>query len=176
MTNYLYKEEQRFPTPWIFLVIFPTLASVIFLLKFNEWNREEVIEVSEKNDILGLIIMGVIFFVMMVGLTILFYKMRLVTQIKSDGIYFKYLPFINKERFISKEEIKNYEVRKYNPNREFGGHGVKKQRRIRNSGKSYTVSGRFGLQLYLSNGDKILIGTHRREALKHAMDKMMNND
>jgi hypothetical protein len=175
MSRVLYTEEQRFSTPWIFLVIFPTLASIIFLLKFNEWNRE-VIEVSEKDDILGLIIMGVIFFVVMVGLTIMFYKMRLVTQIKSDGIYFKYLPFINKERFISKEEIKNYEVRKYNPNREFGGHGVKKQRRMRNSGKSYTVSGRLGLQLYLTNDEKILIGTHRKEALKHAMDKMMNND
>jgi len=170
----LFKEEQKFSTPWIFLVIFPVLAAVIFFAKYNEWEGGSI-EVSEKDDILGLAILGGFMFIMMVGLTILFYSMKLTTLIKNDGIRIKYKPLMNKERFYSKAEIEKYEIRKYSPKKEYGGHGVKRGRRIRNSGKAYTVSGRLGLQLYLTN-DKILIGTQRKDAIKYAMEKMMNNE
>ena len=173
MSKQLFKEEQKFSTPWIFLVIFPALALLIFLLKYDEW-KGGTIDLSDKDEIIGLIIMGVSFFIMMTGLTILFYKMKLITRITPDGIYFRYPPIINKEKFISKTEISSYEVRKYNPTREYSGHGVKKGRK--NAGRAYTVSGRTGLQLYLTDSRKILIGTHRKEALKYAMDKMMGND
>jgi len=168
----LFLEEQKFKTPWIFLVIFPTIISLIFILKYIEWNQE-AINVSEKDDILGLIIMGIIMFIMMIGLTILFYKMKLITQVNPDGIYFRYPPIISKERFTSKAEISKYEIREYKANREFKGHGIKRGRRFKQLGKAYTVSGRLGLQLYLTNGEKILLGTQRAEALKYAMDKMM---
>lgn len=169
----LFKEEQKFSTPWIFLVIFPVLALVIFFAKYNEWEGGPI-DVSEKDDILGLSILGIILFIMMVGLTILFYKMKLTTQIKSDGIHIKYKPMMSKERFYSKAEIAKYEIRKFNPKREYGGHGVKRGKR--KSGRAYTVSGRLGLQLYLSSGDKVLIGTQRKEAIKYAMEKMLNNN
>ena len=134
MSKSLFKEEQKFSHPWIWLVIFPTLGSLIFLLKLNELNGE-IPPLDEKDDILGFIIIGVFLFVMMVGLTILFYKMRLETQIKPDGIYFRYPPMVSKERFILKTEIDKYEIRKYNPNREYRGHGVKKG--LRKAGKAY---------------------------------------
>jgi len=173
MSKQLFKEEQKFSTPWIFLVIFPALALLVYLLKYNEW-KGGAIDVSEKDDILGLIILGVAFFIMMVGLTILFYKMKLITQIKPDGIYFRYPPIISKEKFISKAEISSFEIRKYHPSREYSGHGVKRGKR--KSGRAYTVSGRIGLQLYMINGKKILIGTQRKEAIKSAMAKMMSNN
>jgi len=167
----LIKEEQKMSTPWIFLVIFPALASLVYLLKYNEWKGG--IDVSEQDDILGMIILGVVFFIMMVGLTFLFYKMKLITLITIDGIYFRYPPIINKERFISRAEISSFEIRKYNPNREYGGHGVKRGKR--KSGRAYTISGRMGLQLYMTDGKKILFGTKRKEAIKSAMVKMMTN-
>ena len=127
---------------------------------------------DERDDIIGMIVLGIIMFVMMVGLTILFYKMKLITKISPDGLYYTYPPMVSKEKFISKAEISKYEIRKYNPNMEYSGHGVKKGRR--KSGKAYTVSGRIGLQLYLTDGQKILIGTKRKEAMKYAMNKMMS--
>ncbi len=175
MNKSFFNEEQKFSTPWIWLVIFPALGLLIFFLKFNELNSD-IANQGEKDDIIGLLIIGGFMFVMMTGLTILFYKMRLLTQVKPDGVYFKYPPFVNKERLISKAEISSFEIRKYNPRREYNGHGVKKGRRFKQSGMAYTVSGRIGLQIYLKNGKKILIGTKRKEALKHAMEKMMNKD
>ena len=173
MSKLLFKEEQKFSHPWLWLVLFPALGLLIFLLQFKD-GEGAFSDPDEKDDILGLIIVGIFLFVMMIGLTVLFYKMRLVTYIKPDGIYFIYPPMINKERFISKAEISKYEIRKYHPSKEYSGHGVKRGRR--KTGRAYTVSGRTGMQLYLINGQKILIGTHRKEAIKHAMEKMISND
>ena len=69
MTRTLFKEEQKFSTPWIFLVTFPVLALVIFFAKYNDW-EEGSFDISEKDDILGLAILGGIMFIMMIGLTI----------------------------------------------------------------------------------------------------------
>lgn len=173
MTKVLFKENQKFSTPWIFLVIIPVLALVIFFAKYNDW-REGSIDITEIDDILGLIILGGIMFIVMVVLTILFYSMKLTTIIKSDGISIKYYPLMSKERFYTKAKIEKFEVRKFNPTKEYGGHGAKRGKR--KSGKSYTVSGRLGLQLYLSDEDKVLIGTQRKEAIKYAMEKMMNKE
>ncbi|MCD4695154.1 MAG: hypothetical protein K8S16_02850 [Bacteroidales bacterium] len=173
MSKLFYSEEQKFSHPWVWLVIFPSLGILIYLLNIND-SDGGLTNPDNRDDIVGLIILGVAFFVMMVGLTILFYKMKLITQIKANGIYIKYPPMINKERLISKAKIKSYEIRKYHPSREYGGHGVKKGHR--KAGRAYTVSGRIGLQLHLTNGEKVLIGTHRKEAIKYAMDKMISND
>ncbi len=36
MTTSMFREEQKFSTPWIWLVIFPALGLVIFFAKYNE--------------------------------------------------------------------------------------------------------------------------------------------
>lgn len=173
MSKLLYSEEQNYSTPWIWLVIFPAIGTLVFLLKFDEIGSDFT-SPEGKDDILGFIILAGVMFVLMLGLTLLFYKMKLITQIRSNGIYFRYFPFMKKERLIAKVEISKYEVRIFKPGKEFGGHGVRKGKGI--SGKSYTVSGRLGLQLHLTNGHKILIGTKRKEAIQYAIDKMMNKD
>lgn len=173
MSRVLYNEEQKHSTPWIFLVIFPVIAMIIFFAKYNDW-QEGSFDINETDDILGLLILGGVMFIMMIGLTILFYSMKLTTQIKSGGISIKYHPLMRKEQFYPKAQIEKYEIRKFNPKREYGGHGAKKGKR--KSGKSYTVSGRLGLQLYLTSEDKVLIGTKRKEAIKFAMEKMMNKN
>ncbi|MCF8369764.1 MAG: hypothetical protein K9G76_12060 [Bacteroidales bacterium] len=171
MKNPIFTEEQKYSHPWIWMVIFPILATLIFLLQINETENKSLSEL-DQDALLGLIIMSCIFFVMMLGLTVLFYKMKLSTRITQDAIYFKYPPIVVKEKKITKNEIKSYEVRKFQPGKEYGGHGVKKGRR--KVGRGYTVGGRIGLQLYLKSGEKILIGTRRKEAIRYAMEKMMS--
>jgi hypothetical protein len=173
MNKTLFKEEQKQKHPWVWLVIFPILGVLIYLLSWNENNGFS--NPQDQDAIKGLIVVGIFLLGLMIGLTLLFYKMQLVVNIRTDGIYLRYPPFVNKEKFIPKETIDRYEVRKYNPNREFRGHGVKKGL-IKNSGRAYTVSGNKGLQLYLKSGEKVLIGTQRKEAILYAMDKMMNSE
>jgi hypothetical protein len=67
--------------------------------------------------------------------------------------------------------IEKYEFRTYNAHREFGGHGIKRKFR---RGAAYTVSGKEGLQLFFTDGKKLLIGTQRKLAFEYAMKKLMD--
>ncbi len=129
-------------------------------------------------------------------------RMKLVTVIEETGIRFGFetrmrQKFIAKfvlllfgikfwgrftyglmQKSISKESISRYEVRKYKPLSEYGGWGYRKIGRglfkKQVPGVSYSVNGNMGLQLYLTNGEKILIGTHEAEGVGRAMKKLMN--
>jgi hypothetical protein len=57
--------------------------------------------------------------------------------------------------------IEKYEVITYDPILDYGGWGIKYNRH----GKAYNVSGNKGLQLYLKNGKRILIGTQKESEL-----------
>jgi len=95
----------------------------------------------------------------------LFYKMYLLTVIKEDGIQIKFFPFT--DFIIPFNKIKNYKIREYRPIIEYGGWGI----RFNQSGKAYSVSGKIGLQIELSNGKSILIGTQKPDALLQSVIK-----
>jgi hypothetical protein len=170
----LFKEEQRFDQWWMKLLIFgATLAgigpmyygTIMQLSTGKPWGDNPMSDT-------GLIIMDIVTTVILAGVIYLVFGSKLVTIIKQEGIYVKFKPLLYKERFIPAETIEKYEIRKYNPVREYGGWGVRYGKFGR--GKAYNVKGKFGLQLWLKNNKKLLIGTQRTEAIKRAMDKMMN--
>lgn len=169
MSKTLFNEEQKFSHPWVWLIIFPVIGSIIYLASY--YDDDGGLDLSTKGGQIGMIILATTFFVMMLGLTTLFYKMKLITQIKRDGIYIKFPPIINKFRFISKKEINRYEIIKYKIGKGYRGRGV--NRGTMNNSRTYTVSGKIGLQIYLKDGKKVLIGTQRKEAINTAMQKMM---
>ena len=74
---------------------------------------------------------------------------------------------------IEVQEIERFEIRTYRAGSEFGGYGFRSRR---TSGQSFTISGNIGLQLYLKNGKKLLIGTHKKQGIENAMCKIMGED
>jgi Ca2+/Na+ antiporter len=93
----------------------------------------------------------------------LFYSMKLITEIKGDSIHIKFSPFTT--QIIPFSEIIKYEIRQYRPIIEYGGWGI----RFNRSGKAYTVSGNIGIQIQLSAGKGILIGTQQPNEFLQAM-------
>lgn len=174
MNKVLFKEEQKFGQPWIWMIIIPVnMASLIFFaLGFHEQLIEGKAFGENPLPNTELIITGVITLVSVVGLTLLFYTMKLVTEIRTDGIYFRYPPLFSKFRSIKKEAIERLEVRQYKPIAEYGGWGVKKG--SKKFGKAYNVKGKTGLQLYLKDGNKVLFGTQRKSAILDGAKKMLN--
>ena len=96
----------------------------------------------------------------------LFYSMKLITEIKKDGIQITFTPFTN--FIIPFNKIRSYKIRKYRPILEYGGWGI----RFNRTGKAYTVSGKIGLQIELSNGKEILIGTENPDKLLQSLNKL----
>ena len=121
----------------------------------------------------GALIATAIFVILiMVGVLWLTLKMKLILEVTDEGIIYRFPPLIPKMRTITKEMIAEFQVRKYNPIGEYGGWGIKGT--FMGRGKAYNVKGNMGLQLRLNDNKRVLFGTQRPDALKFAMEKMMN--
>ncbi|MCB0806464.1 MAG: hypothetical protein KDC05_11750 [Bacteroidales bacterium] len=175
MNKTLFKEVQKYRQPWVWLIIIPLVSGTFIFFAFGI--NQQLIDGNPFGDNpmsnTGLILTAIFSIIAMLGITILFYTMRMITEIREDGILFRYPPLLNKEKVIPKNEISIFEVRTYQPIREYGGWGIKVS--AGKNGKAYNVRGKTGLQLVLKSGEKILLGTQRGPAILTAMNKMMNN-
>jgi hypothetical protein len=174
MEKILFKEEQKFTQWWIWLLLIFTFFVSVLPIWYGLYQQVHTGKPWGDNptSITGLVIIAVFTTVLMFGLLLLFRLTKLCTEIRNDGIYFRFFPFIRKWRAISKEEIEKYTVGKYNPLTEYGGYGVR--RSFRKYGRAFNVSGNLGLRLYLKNGKVLLLGTQRTQAISFAMQKMMS--
>ena len=176
MERSFFSEEQKFSNVWLYLfvvivftiAIAPTAIALFSQIVLGNPGGEDP---SSNESLLVLLFVLLIMFVLTL---LLFSKMKLVTEVKNEGFFYKYPPFIIKFKLIRKEEIEKYEVRKYSPIREYSGWGIRYS--WGKSGRAYNVKGNIGLQLYLFDGKKILFGTQRGDAIQRAMDKMMKEE
>lgn len=167
MEKVLFHEEQRFKQWWLWLIIVSTLLAVIIPL-VNAITEEQA--QINSSDTARLILYGVLAVLFLVAVLIVLLFIKLKTKITANGIYIAYLPFVRKWKKFPAQEIKEYEIRKYRAMLEYGGYGMKKRRKV---GQAYSISGNIGLQLYLKNGKKLLIGTQKKQAIEYAMAKLV---
>jgi hypothetical protein len=146
-----FTEQQRFNQWWVWMLLFGINAFFIFILvrHFTIYNT------VNPGLVAGLAINLV--------MTFLFYSFKLNTQINGEGISIRFFPFHFTFKKYSWNELTKVYVREYSPISEFGGWGLRYG--FSDRGRAYNVSGNMGLQLILSNGDKILIGTNKSEEL-----------
>jgi hypothetical protein len=176
MEKIFYHEEQKLKPAIAWLIMLPVLVliNIIFGIGLYEqlslgkpWGDEPMSDT-------GLIMTTVGVNLSVLVVLFLMLRAKMIVDIRESGLFYRYLPFIYKERKISCEEIERFEVREYKPIREYGGWGFRQRsRRFRKAGLAYNVSGNIGLQLYLKSGKNILFGTQRKEAIEFAMKKMM---
>lgn len=105
--------------------------------------------------------------VVFIGLLVLL-NVKMVTQIKMDGIYVRYAPFQPSFSYYSWESISEVYIREYNALLEYGGWGI----RIGFRGKAYIASGNTGLQIIFKDDSKVLIGTRQPDAIANVLRKM----
>lgn len=175
MEKQYFIEEQKIKSGIAWLIMFPvlTLVNILFglgiyqqLVLGKPWGDEPLPDG-------GLILITLSFNFFIIGILILMLKLKLILEIRESGLIYRYLPFIFREKKISRDEIERFEVRQYKAIQEYGGWGLRQRRRFINKGMAYNVRGNIGLQLYLKNGKKILFGTQRKEAINAAMQKLM---
>jgi hypothetical protein len=62
-------------------------------------------------------------------------------------------------------------LKEYNAMKEFGGWGIQGKK----YNKAYTISGKYGIQIVLKNGNKVLIGSQKPNSLAQAIEKNLKN-
>lgn len=102
---------------------------------------------------------------------LLFYFLRLKTEIDERGIHFQFLPFQFSKKTILWNDMENCHVRTYNAIKEFGGWGYRTS--FGRGGKAYNVKGDKGIQIVLKTGKKILIGTQKEADAKEVINRYL---
>lgn len=107
----------------------------------------------------------------MLGVDILLWLMKLEFLIKNDGFYFRFRPFTIRYKRVAWEDLEEIRVRTYKPLREFGGWGLRIG--FGGQGMALTISGNKGVQLVFKNGRRILIGTRQAEKVEEILAQIM---
>ena len=102
------------------------------------------------------------------GILLIVFFTRLTTEIGVEGISYRMWPFHKKSRLIEWSDIEHAEVRQYKPIREYGGWGM----RFGMHGRAYNIKGNMGLQIKLTSGQSILLGTQRPDEIEEILDSM----
>jgi len=134
MEKILFSEQQRFRQAWLWLLLVGVSAASLIPLWYAVYIQEPSPGTGTAATDTTTVLITALLTTLLMGLIIwLFGSARLMTEIRKDGIYFMYPPFIRKWRTIKREEIVRYEVPKYNPLIEYGGwgmsHGFSRQKR-----------------------------------------------
>jgi hypothetical protein len=162
--NLLYREVQHFRQVWLWILLL-SLAGLAIYGMVQQLILGKPFGDNPASDTVLVIIVVVFGF----GFPVFFYMINLTTEVRSDGLYIRFFPLHLSFRRIPLEDLKAYEARTYSALREYGGWGI----RWGWGGKAYNVRGNRGVQVELSNGERILIGSQRAEQLAEALDLAM---
>lgn len=162
MTDYIFKETQKFRQWWLYAILAFAFGEVLVI---SLWAEKST---GETNARWGILIGGGA--IVLVAALLFFTRMN--TRIDVNGIRVMYKPFVWGEKQWTWGEVQKAYVRQYSPLWEYGGWGV---RYTINNGKAYNVRGDFGLQLELTNGKKILLGTQQPDELKRVLQNIKTN-
>ena len=165
-------EVQLFRKTWVLALVLPISLFLIILFGYGmikqlvlgqPWGNRPLPDIA-------LAIIGPLGILFGIGLALFFYSAKLITEVREDGLYVRFCPLTHQG--IAFEDINQCEVRTYSPIREFGGWGIRYGR----GAKAYNVSGNRGVELGLSTGKRVLIGSGRAEELARAIEAKIRRE
>jgi hypothetical protein len=175
MARINFKEEQKFGSVSLYfsmgLIYIATLAFLMYAIIMQFVLERNWVDKQLSDE--GLIILTILVVLILIVSYFMLFKSKLIVEVGEKSLFFSFYPYV-KRKEIKAIEIKSFEIRKYKPLKEYGGSGIKKG--VKNIGDAYSVTGNIGLQLYLTNGKKILFGTQKPDALKKAITKLLLNN
>ena len=163
--NLLYREVQYFRQIWLWFLLLGISAVTIWGV-VQQIFLDKPFGNNPAPDAL-LIVIAVIFGF---GFPAAFYKINLTTEVRNDGIYYRFFPFHLSFHMIKIQDIAEYEVISYSALKDYGGWGIRYGRR----GKAYNITGNRGVQLKFLEGKKLLFGSQKPEEFAMAINMALN--
>ncbi len=153
-----FREEQRFRQWWLWVILVLLACLLAYgvykqLILGQPWGDHPA-----PNRVLILLCVGYAILILWMWHT------RLLTEVRDDEVEIRFVLVWPRKR-IPLQDIASCEARTYRPIWEYGGWGV----RWGKSGRAFNVSGDRGVQLVLTNGKRLLIGSQRAEELAAAI-------
>jgi hypothetical protein len=164
-----FHEEQQFRQPWVWLLLLVITVCVTGIFAHGMYTQLHLGQAWGDRPMTNtaLVISATFTFFVSAGLTLLFYKLKLITEVGHDGIHIRFFPLTRRK--ISFHSITSCKARTYRPIKEYGGWGI----RFSMKGKAYNVSGNRGVQLEFKEGRPLLIGSQRAEELAEVINSYL---
>jgi hypothetical protein len=99
-------------------------------------------------------------------LCLFLYALRLSVRVDRHYLHVRFFPLLRRD--IPLEDVAHWEARTYRPLLEYGGWGI---RWSWWKGTAYNVRGNRGVQLELTSGKRLLIGSQKAEELADALGR-----
>ena len=163
----IFREVQAFSSTLRWLLVALMAVSVV-IFSIGLW---ETITEPETTNTFVPSLLSIIAMAIPIAVTILFFILKLETEVRTDGLYVRFYPMHLRFRKFTREDLAEHYYRTYKPILEYGGWGIRCS--FTGKGKAYNVSGNKGVQLVLTNGKKLLIGSQKSDELAAAIDKML---
>lgn len=158
---------------WLVFVLYPLVALMILWGTFSQLVLDKPFGDNPTSD-LGLILTNIFTFVIMGGIFWLLMAANLTTEVRTDGIYVRYPPFVRKFQAYHWDDLAEIYVRKYRPIWEYGGWGWRAG--LMGKGQAYNIRGNQGLQFVMQNGKRLLIGTQKPDELQEAIEQAQRDN
>jgi hypothetical protein len=167
----LFREVQRFRQWWLWILAvgLPLLGTMPLIYGFYQQIILGIPWPARKDpmDDITLVIVTGIMIVVNISLPIWIYFTKLITEVRSDGVYIWFVPFHWSFQRISLDTVRAVHALTYRPMMEYGGWGI----RYCKKGKAYNVSGNRGVRLDFSDGKHLLIGSQVPDELAQALEQ-----
>ena len=163
MDTLLFKEIQRFRSPWGWLIVIG--LNLLFAWAFVQQIIFDKPWGSNPASNFVLVLISLI----PIGILILFLTVRFETGINENGIYYMFFPFHFKRHLIDWKNVDKAFIREYNPISEYGGWGI---RFWFGYGNAYNISGNKGIQLEFKNGKRLLFGTQKPKDIEEVLQQL----
>ncbi len=153
-----FEEKQSLKLWWLYLLLGMEIVIVSAILFLGE----QAISMEELKELYFLPVLAIfspVIIIYLIG------KIRFRLLIDPQGISYSYFPF-TRRKLILWEELRAVFLRKYDALGEYGGWGVRHRLWFKWKDKAYLFNDRStGLQLWLSNGKKLLFSTNQLDEL-----------
>jgi hypothetical protein len=164
----IYSETQRSRQSWLALIIV-----ALALLGWGIFVQQIVRGKPIGDDPMPNWLVWLLAALLGVLLPLFFLWFRMDTTVYQDRIEIRMAPFVH--RVFRPDQIASAAARTYRPMREYGGWGVRWSLHGFGSNRAYNVKGDQGVQLVLTNGDRVLLGTQRPRELEAAIVSILPN-
>ncbi len=166
----MYKEEQQLNSKLLVVVLIASALVVLAGFGIMFWQGA-----SLGNDGLLKMMFPIIAVVIIIMILVYFliFKTTLEITIDTNGITYRYFPFVPKSRTINYENINSWQQRKIKNMFDYGGYGYQKDILQKKTG--FILQGKEIFELRLSNGHKIAFTAADKTMMLEAMKKYLPN-
>ena len=166
----IFREVQAFgPTLRWLLIVLMALSVVIFAIGL--WGT---ITDPQTSDTLAEVLLSMVAMAIPIAAVALIFVTKLETEVRTDALYVRLYPLHIRYRIFTPQDLTEHYPRTYKPIREYGGWGIRCS--FTGKGRAYNISGNKGVQLVLTNGKKLLIGSQKPDDFAAAIDQMVKQN